>query len=194
MNRKIVAASNNKGKIKEIREILEPLGFEVLSQKEAGADIEIEETGSSFDENAKLKALAVYDICKVCVIADDSGLSVDALNGAPGVYSHRFAGENATDDDRNKKLLMELEGVPEDKRGASFICSVCFIEEDGCSHIFRGECRGNIGTEPKGENGFGYDPVFMYGERSFAEISPEEKNKISHRADALKKFLEYLSK
>jgi XTP/dITP diphosphohydrolase len=193
MSRRIVLASNNKGKLREISQILSPMGYEVISQKEAGADIEVEETGTTFEENAAIKAEAVYRICKCCVIADDSGLAVDALDGAPGVYSHRFAGENATDEDRNRKLLSEMENVPEDKRGAAFVCSVCLIEPSGEKHIFRGECRGKIGYKPLGENGFGYDPVFMYENRSFAEISGEEKNKISHRANALKKLSDFLA-
>lgn len=185
MNKKIILASNNKNKIREVSEILSPLGYEVVSQREAGADFEVEETGKTFAENAALKARAVYDFCKTPVIADDSGLEVDFLNGAPGVYSHRYAGENATDADRNNKLLGELSGVPEEKRGAQFVCTICFIDENGNEETVKGVCRGVIGYEAKGENGFGYDPVFMYGEKSFAELDADEKNKISHRARAL---------
>ncbi|MGN0622292.1 MAG: XTP/dITP diphosphatase [Porcipelethomonas sp.] len=192
-SKKIVLASNNKGKIREISEILSPLGFDVVSQRDAGADIDVPETGSTFEENAVIKARAVYEICRTAVIADDSGLTVDALNGAPGVYSHRFAGENATDDDRNAKLLSELDGVPDEKRGAAFVCALCYIDENGEEHMFRGECRGKIGRELRGENGFGYDPLFMYGESSFAEIPAEEKNRISHRAEALKMLLGFFS-
>ena len=182
MNKKIILASNNKGKIKELSDILAPIGYEVISQREAGIDIEVEETGSSFSENAGLKAKAVYERCKAPVIADDSGLEVDFLNGAPGVYSHRYAGENASDSDRCAKLLNELEGISEKDRGAQFVCVICYIDESGAEHYIRGECRGKIGYIPLGENGFGYDPVFIYGDKSFAQISADEKNKISHRA------------
>ncbi len=186
MNKKIILASNNKGKIHEIQEILSPLGFEIISMKEAGIDMEIEENGSTFEENAAIKARAIYKIFGSAVIADDSGLAVDHLNGAPGVHSHRYAGENATDYDRNMKLLSELSKVEDGKRSARFVCTMCYIDENGREQVVRGECEGKIGYELKGENGFGYDPIFMYGDRSFAEISADEKNKISHRAEALR--------
>lgn len=185
MNKKIVIASNNKGKIREIAEILSPYGYEAVPQKDSGAEVDVEETGNTFAENAAIKARAVYSICKTAVIADDSGLEVDILNGAPGVYSHRYAGENASDADRNRKLLKELKDVSDEKRGAQFSCVICYIDENGSEELISGVCRGKIGYEPLGENGFGYDPVFMYGDRSFAQIGAEEKNKISHRAKAL---------
>jgi len=185
---KVILASNNKHKLEEIKKILSPLGYEVVSQAEAGVNIDVEETGTTFEENAALKAQAVYDLTKNAVISDDSGLEVDYLNGAPGVYSHRYAGENATDADRCAKLLSELSGVETEKRTARFVCVLCFIDDKGEKLVIRGTVEGIIGTEPKGENGFGYDPVFMYGDRSFAELSAEEKNSVSHRADALKKF------
>ncbi|MBR3537266.1 MAG: XTP/dITP diphosphatase [Oscillospiraceae bacterium] len=185
---KVILASNNKHKLEEIKKILTPLGYEVVSQAEAGVDIDVEETGTTFEENAALKAQAVYDLTKTAVISDDSGLEVDYLNGAPGVYSHRYAGENATDADRCAKLLSELNGVETEKRTARFVCVLCFIDDKGEKLVIRGTVEGIIGAEPKGENGFGYDPVFMYGDRSFAELSAEEKNSVSHRADALKKF------
>lgn len=190
---KVILASNNKHKLEEIKKILTPLGYDVLSQAEAGCDIDVDETGTTFEENAALKAQAVYDRMKTAVIADDSGLEVDYLNGAPGVYSHRYAGENATDADRCAKLLSELSGVETEKRTARFVCVICFIDENGNKKVIRGTCEGIIGTEPRGENGFGYDPVFMYGDRSFAEVSSEEKNTVSHRADALRKFSEILT-
>ena len=185
---KVILASNNKHKLEEIKKILTPLGYDVVSQAEAGVDIDVEETGTTFEENAALKAQAVYDLTGTAVISDDSGLEVDYLNGAPGVYSHRYAGENATDADRCAKLLSELNGVETAKRTARFVCVLCFIDDKGEKLVIRGTVEGIIGTEPKGENGFGYDPVFMYGDRSFAELSSEEKNTVSHRADALKKF------
>lgn len=194
MNKKIVIASNNKGKIREIAEILLPYGYEVVSQTDSGAEVDIEETGNTFAENAAIKARAVYNICKTAVIADDSGLEVDILNGAPGVYSHRYAGENASDADRNRKLLEELKDVPDEKRGAQFSCVICYIDENGSEELISGVCRGKIGYEPLGENGFGYDPVFMYGDRSFAQIGAEEKNKISHRAKALQRLCSLLER
>lgn len=190
---KVILASNNKHKLEEIRKITAPLGYEVISQSEAGCNFDVEETGTTFEENAVLKAKAVYEKMKMPVISDDSGLEVDYLNGAPGVYSHRYAGENATDADRCAKLLSELSGVEKEKRTARFVCVICFIDENGTETVIRGTCEGYIGTDPLGENGFGYDPVFMYGDRSFAEISAEEKNSVSHRADALRKFSETIT-
>lgn len=187
---KVILASNNKHKLDEIKKILAPMGYEVIPQSEAGCDIDVEETGTTFEENASLKAQAVYDMTKTAVISDDSGLEVDFLNGAPGVFSHRYAGENATDEDRYMKLISELSGVPHEKRTARFVCVICFIDENGIKTVIRGTCEGFIGTEPRGENGFGYDPVFMYKDRSFAELSDSEKNSVSHRADALRKFSE----
>lgn len=191
---KIILASNNKGKIKEMREILSSIGFEVISQSESGFNLDVEETGTTFEENSALKAKALYEKCNGCVIADDSGLEVDYLNKAPGVFSARYAGENATDRERYEKLLSELDGVPYEKRTARFVCVICFINAKGEEHFFRGECEGHIGFEPKGENGFGYDPVFYINEKSMAEISSEEKNIISHRALALKKLSDFLKR
>lgn len=181
---KLILASNNKNKLREFKEILEPLGFEVLSQSEAGADIEVEETGTTFEENAALKARAIYEMFRLPVISDDSGLEVDALNGAPGIYSARYAEEGK----RCARVLSEMEGVPEEKRTARFKCSICYIDETGAEHIVTGKVEGRIGYEKLGTNGFGYDPIFMYGDRSFAEISAEEKNRVSHRSDALRQF------
>ena len=189
---KVILASNNKNKIREMQQILSPFGMEVLSQREAGADFEVEETGTTFAENAELKAKAVYERLGCAVIADDSGLAVDALNGAPGVYSHRYAGENATDEERCQKLLHELADVPAEKRTARFLCEICYLEENGEKHFFTGSCEGVIGTEPKGENGFGYDPVFYSGGKSLAEMTDDEKNQISHRGNALRLFQKYL--
>ncbi|MEG0614481.1 MAG: RdgB/HAM1 family non-canonical purine NTP pyrophosphatase [Oscillospiraceae bacterium] len=188
----IILASNNKGKLCEISKIVAPFGITAVSQKAAGFDFEVEETGTTFEENSLLKAKAVFERCKKPVIADDSGLEVDFLNKAPGVFSHRYAGENADDTDRCKKILAELEGVPEEKRTARFVCVLQYIDEKGGIHTVRGECEGKIGTEIRGNNGFGYDPIFMVGGKSFAEISAEEKNKISHRARALIKLSELL--
>ncbi len=191
---KVILASNNQHKLAEIKKILEPLGYELISQREAGINIEVEETGTTFEENAALKAEAIYKMTKTPVISDDSGLEVDYLNGAPGVYSHRFAGPDATDEDRCNKLLSELNGVADEKRTARFVCVICYIDNEGKKSIVRGTVEGIIGKEARGCNGFGYDPVFMYNGLSFAEIPSEEKNKVSHRADALRKFSELLTK
>lgn len=188
----IILASNNKNKLREVKEILLPLGINVKSQSEAGIDIEVDETGTTFEENAALKAEAVYSIAGCPVISDDSGLEVDALDGQPGVYSHRYAGPDATDKDRCKKLLDNLKDVKEEDRQARFVCAICYINQAGKKTLIRGTCEGRIGFSEKGENGFGYDPVFMLNDRSFAELSHDEKNKISHRADALAKLYEIL--
>lgn len=189
---KVILASNNKNKIREMSQILEPFGMEVISQRDAGADFEVEENGTTFRENAEIKAAAVFERLNVPVIADDSGLMVDALGGAPGVYSHRYAGENATDKDRCQKLLSELSDVPEEKRTARFVCEICFIDEKGERHFFTGKCEGIIGTEENGENGFGYDPVFYVDGVSLAEMTDDEKNSISHRGEALRLMKKYL--
>jgi len=191
---KLIVASNNKGKIKELKQILSPFGYNVISQSEAGINIEVEETGNSFEENAALKAKEISKITGHATIADDSGLSVDYLNGAPGIYSARFAGANASDKDNNDKLLTILSGVPKEKRNAKFICAICFISEDGENISVQGQCSGEIGFSPVGKFGFGYDPIFMVGDKSMAEFSPEEKNKISHRAIALNKLSNELMK
>lgn len=191
---KVIIASNNKGKIREFKALLSPLGYEVVSQSEAGVNIEVEETGTTFAENSALKAKAIFDITENCgVLADDSGLVVDALNGEPGVYSARYGGLS-TDSERTQLLLKNLKDVPDDKRTARFVCAIHFIKANGETVAVEGRCEGKIGYQPQGENGFGYDPVFMYGDKSFAQIPAEVKNTVSHRANALKKLLEKLEK
>lgn len=190
---KIVIATNNQGKVREFKEILTPLGFEPVSLKDEGIDIEIVEDGETFAENAHIKAEAVYKICGCPVLADDSGLEIEFLNGAPGVYSARYAGEDATDKDRCDKILSELEGVDISLRTARFVCALYCILDNEHEYSVLGTFDGFIGTEPMGENGFGYDPIFMVDEEtSAAMLSPEEKNKISHRANAMKKLAEIL--
>ncbi len=189
---KLVVASNNKGKIREMKSILTPFGFDVISQSESGFNLDVEETGTTFEENSLLKAQALYDVCKCAVIADDSGLEVDFLNKAPGVYSARYGGENLTDIQRYQKVLKELDGVLIQNRTARFVCVITFISENGIKSVFRGECEGYIGFEPKGENGFGYDPIFYIGDKSMSQISEEEKNIISHRAKAINKLTDFL--
>ncbi|HBI51563.1 MAG: XTP/dITP diphosphatase [Ruminiclostridium sp.] len=191
---KLVIATNNQGKVREIKEMLEPLGYEPVSLKDAGISIEVVEDGETFAENAHKKAKAVYDICRCPVIADDSGLEVDFLGGAPGIYSARYAGEDATDEQRIQKILDELDGVDESMRTARFVCSIYCIIDDDTEYSVRGTLEGHIGTEPLGSNGFGYDPIFMVDEdTSVAMLPAEEKNRISHRASAIKQLTEILA-
>lgn len=196
---KLILATNNKNKLREITEILADTSVSVISQREAGFDFEVEETGTTFAENAEIKAAAVYEAAvnsgqRCYVLADDSGLSVDALDGAPGVYSHRFAGENATDADRIAKLLALLRDVPDEQRSAHFACNMCLITPEGERVHFEGRCEGVILHAPRGDNGFGYDPVFGYGDRSFAELSAGEKNAVSHRHNALTKLYDFMKR
>lgn len=192
--KEIVFASNNKNKIREFAEKLNEFGIHVISQSEAGCHIEVEETGTTFLENAALKASKIHEMTGKAVVADDSGLEVDYLDGDPGVYSHRFAGENASDEDRIQAILLALKDVPEEKRTARFQCCICFINENGEKTFFTGIAEGHIGFEPVGNNGFGFDPIFVYEGKTFAELSGEEKNQISHRGKAIKKFVEYMKK
>ena len=190
---KLVVATNNQGKVKEFRQLLEPLGFEPVSLKDEGIEIDIAEDGETFAENAHIKAQAVYEICKCPVLADDSVLEIEFLGGAPGIYSARYAGEDATDADRCNKILSELDGVDVSMRSARFACALYCIMDDETEYSVLGTMDGFIGTEPMGDNGFGYDPIFMIDEEtSVAMISDEEKNKISHRAQAMKKLAEIL--
>lgn len=191
---KIILATTNKGKLAEFREMLSPLGYDVQSLADAGIEADITEDGETFEENAHIKARAIYDMCGVPVIADDSGLEVDFLDGAPGIFSARYAGENATDKDRCNKILEEMQIAERPLRTARFICALYYIKDDETEYCVKGMLEGFIGTEPMGENGFGYDPIFMVDdETSIAMLSAEEKNKISHRADALNKLKEILA-
>jgi len=187
MIEKLVMATNNANKLREAREILAPLGIEVISQREAGADVEADENGESFEENAVIKAQTVYDIVGLPVIADDSGLCVDALGGRPGVHSARYAPKGEECD----KLLEELKDVPEDERSARFECWLVFMDYE-CLDVVTGSCEGRISTEKRGDNGFGYDPVFLYGSRTLAEMSADEKNAISHRGAAMRALYDLL--
>lgn len=190
---RLIIASNNQGKLREFKELLEPFGFEVVSMREAGFTDEIVEDGDTFEENAHIKAKAVFEKLRVPVIADDSGLEIDFLNGAPGVYSARYAGENASDKERCAKVLEEMHGVARELREARFVCTIYFIYDEDEEYSVRGEVEGYIGDKPLGKNGFGYDPIFMLDEdESMATISAEEKNKISHRAEAFRKLAEIL--
>lgn len=191
--KQLIVASNNKNKVAEFSRILSKYGYEVISQSQAGINIEVEENGTTFIDNAKIKAQAIYDLKKVAVVADDSGLSVDALDGAPGIYSARYGGEGLSDEDRYIKLLKDMENVGSGKRQAHFTCAIHLILDDGKSHDFIGTCEGEIGLKPIGENGFGYDPVFMVDEnKSMAMIDANQKDEISHRGKALRMMMEVL--
>ncbi len=191
---KFVVATNNEHKLQEIQRILLPLGIEALSQKQAGASVEVEETGSTFEENAFLKAQAVAKATGLPAVADDSGLAVTALGGRPGIYSARYAGEGASDADRIRKLLKELEACDTQDRSAKFVSAVCcyFSEDDW--FCVRGECPGVIAHAPMGEGGFGYDPVFFLPEegKTFGQLTPQEKDGYSHRGRALRAMQEKL--
>ena len=184
-----VIATHNAKKLKELKRILEPLGFDAMIREDLP---EVEETGTTFAENALLKAESACKETGMPAIADDSGLMVDALDGAPGVYSARYAGEGATDKQRYEKLLSELEAVPEEKRTARFASAVCCVFPDGKVITAEGTCEGKIAYGPTGEGGFGYDPVFLVGDRSYAEMTAEEKDSISHRGLALSKLAQEL--
>ncbi len=190
--KQIILASNNEHKLKELKQKLQNLDIDVVSQKEAGYNIDPEETGKTFKENAEIKAKELNKISGLPVLGDDSGLEIDALNGMPGVYSHRFAGENATDEDRINKVLDLMKDVKEEKRTARFKTVICYIDEKNEMHFFEGIAEGKIGFEPKGINGFGYDPIFIYNGRTFAEMTGEEKNMVSHRGRAVEKLVDYL--
>ena len=189
---KIVAATTNKGKIREFQEILGKLGYEVVSMQDAGIDVFVEETGTTFAENALIKARAVALLCDHPVIADDSGLCVDALDGAPGIYSARFAGEEATDKDRNIKLLEVMKN--EENRKGQYVADIAFIFPDGREIVTEGTVDGEIMYEEEGNGGFGYDPLFMCTEigKCFGLATPEEKNAVSHRGRALMKLFDIL--
>lgn len=183
-----VIASNNSKKVKELNRILNPMGITAKTAKEMGVSLdEVEETGTTFVENARLKARAAYKLTGLPCIADDSGLMVDALNGAPGVYSARYSGEDATDEKNNQKLLSEMADVPVTQRTAKFVCVICCVLENGKEIIAHGECVGRIGYELTGNGGFGYDPLFLTKDgRSYAQLTAEEKDKISHRGNAIR--------
>lgn len=194
---KIVIATRNRGKLAEFSRLLDDLPVEIFSLDEFEDIPEIEETGATFQENAAVKARTVADLTGLIAVADDSGLEVDALNGAPGVYSARFAGEKSSDADNNAKLLKLLQGIPLPKRTARFRSVIAVALPGGECYFAEGKCEGLIGLEPSGANGFGYDPLFFLPSQklTFAQLSVEEKNKISHRAKAVqgaKRILEQL--
>lgn len=194
---KMILASNNAHKMSEMRAILADLGVELMSQREAGCDFEVEETGTTFEENAFLKAIAVTKATGMPAIADDSGLEVDYLNGEPGVYSARYSGSHEhTDQQRNEYLLKKLEGVPLEQRTARFVSSICCTFPNGDVLRARGTMEGKIMFQPEGENGFGYDPLFLADGQTVTNglLTPEQKNAISHRGKALRMLQEELRK
>lgn len=190
----IIIATGNKGKLAEFKSILKDHFNNIYSLSDFDNIPEIEETGTTFRENALIKAKAVSELLGVDTVADDSGLAVDALDGAPGVYSARYSGPGATDEKNNGKLLSDLKGI--EIRKAKFICLIVYYKQNGETHFFDGQCEGEILTEKRGNKGFGYDPVFYLKEygKTMAEIDPKIKNKISHRAKALSKFILYLDR
>jgi XTP/dITP diphosphohydrolase len=186
---RLLLATNNTGKVKEYRSLLEGIPFELVTPKELGINMVVEETGDTYRENARLKACALAAQSGLLTLADDSGLEVDALNGAPGVISARYAGENASDAERVEYLLNKLKGIPQEKRTARFYCVIAVAQPDGKVDFCEGECKGLITLKPCGANGFGYDPVFYLPEfgKTMAELPADVKNKISHRARAAQK-------
>ncbi|MEY8393888.1 XTP/dITP diphosphatase [Lachnospiraceae bacterium 45-P1] len=196
MEHKIVFATSNEGKMREIRELLSGLGAEILSMKEAGVRIDIEEDGATFEANALIKARAVWEQTGGIVLADDSGLEVDALNKEPGVYSARYMGEKTSYEIKNWNLIHRLNGVADEKRSARFVCVIAAVLPDGRTLSVRDTMEGRIAYEPAGEEGFGYDPILFLPEvgKTSAEITMEEKNKISHRGKALRAMKARLEK
>ena len=197
----IIFATGNKNKMIEIHMILADLGCKILSQKEAGIQADVVEDGQTFEENALIKATTIADIARkmpeyknAVVLADDSGLEIDALNKEPGIYSARYMGEDTSYDIKNQALIDRLEGVPDEKRTARFVCAIAAALPDGSTEVVRGTMEGRIGYEITGENGFGYDPIFYLPQFgcSSAELEPEKKNELSHRGEGLRKMRKVL--
>ncbi len=192
---KVVLASKNKHKLEEISKITQKFDMELVLESQLGVDIDVEETGSTFEENSYLKAEAVMKATGLPALADDSGIAVDALNGEPGIYSARYGFDDSLDDwGRLQLLLKNTEQVPDDKRQAKFVCVITLVTPQGQTIQARGEVHGMLLRAPAGENGFGYDPIFYYPPlgKSLAQVTAEEKNQVSHRANALKVFYEKL--
>ncbi len=193
--KKILIASNNPHKITEIKSVLKDVNdIQILSPKDLGIDADVVEDGNSLEENALIKAKAIHKISNLPCVSDDTGLFVDALNGEPGIYSARYSGESATYADNCNKLLTNLKNTPDENRTARFESVICFYENENKNHFFKGICKGKIIKEPRGENGFGYDPLFMPDgfDRTFAEMPDDDKNKISHRGKALEGFRKFM--
>lgn len=192
--KKFIVATKNSGKLNEIKEILKDTEYDVVSMIDIGYNDEIEENGATFEENAMIKANALYQFCGQTVLADDSGLEVDALGGAPGIYTARFAGEGATDLQKIEKLLDLLKDVPFENRKARFVCSIALILDNGEKFVVKETCEGYINERLEGSNGFGYDPIFYVAQykKTMAQLDVEIKNSISHRGKALKKMLQFV--
>ncbi|HEX78644.1 MAG TPA: XTP/dITP diphosphatase [Dehalococcoidia bacterium] len=196
MNQRLLLATNNKGKAREYETLLTGIPFQLVTMAEEGITTKVEESAETFEENARLKATTLAAESGLISLADDSGLEVDALGGEPGAKSHRYAGEDASDSDRITFLLSRMKDIPEGKRTASFRCVIALATPAGHVEFCHGECRGIITFEPRGEQNFGYDPVFYVPSlgRTMAELSLEEKNSISHRGDAARKAIEVLKR
>ncbi len=193
MEKEIIVASNNEGKIREIQDILNE--YKVISMKDLGIDIEIEENGETFEENAFIKARAIAKVTGKLCIADDSGLCMEAFNGFPGIKTARFLGENATQAERNQYIMEKVQGLPKEKRKCKFVCTIAAVIPEQEEKVFRGELEGYITTEIKIDGGFGMDPIFeLENGKTLAEIGTKEKDKISHRYKALIQLKEYLEK
>lgn len=190
---KLVVATGNQNKLLEFKRILSPLGVEVVFPADVGAALfEVDENAPDFTGNARLKAVAMHELTGLAVVADDSGICVDALGGRPGVHSARYLGD-APQAEKNRALLKEIENVPDEQRGASFVCAICCILEDGREIVVTGECKGKMAHEPSGLGGFGYDPLFICGEKSFSDMTDAEKDEVSHRGIALRAFAKRLA-
>ena len=191
---KLLLATTNPGKIREYRSLLGDLGYQIVTLAAQGINEVASELGKSYEQNAQLKAATYARFTRLITVADDSGLEVDALDGEPGIHSARFAGKDATDADRMRTLLAKLADIPWEKRGAHFRCVIAIVRPEGQSELCDGECHGTIAFEARGENGFGYDPIFLPDgkEQTFAEMDLSEKNTISHRARATMKLVEFL--
>lgn len=194
MKQRLIFATGNQDKMREIREILGDKDYEILAMKEAGIDLDIVEDGSTFEENAMIKAKAVMEATGALTLADDSGLEIDAFGGGPGIYSARYLGTDTSYIEKNKVILEKLKNIPEEKRTARFVCAIAAAFPNGQTLTTRGTMEGIIGYEAKGENGFGYDPIFYLPqlEKYSAELSRDEKNSLSHRGEALRKMKEIL--
>ena len=193
---KVIFATGNENKLREIRQITKDMDIEIVSMKDAGYYTDVEETSTTFEENAYLKASAIARKCGLPTLADDSGLEIDYLGKEPGIYSSRYMGEDTPYPVKNAELLRRMEGVPDDERSARFVCAICYVRPDGTSETVRATMEGRVAYEIAGENGFGYDPIFYLPEKgcTSAELSPEDKNMISHRGKALRMMRDILAK
>lgn len=191
---KILLATSNAHKVEEFKEMLEPFGYTITSLLDFDEEFDIEETGTTFEENALIKAKAMHDKLGIAVIADDSGLMVNALDGAPGIYSARFMGKDTSYDIKNQYIIDQCKDA--DDKGCQFVCAIAYVEENGKSHVFTGVVEGIVADHIEGEKGFGYDPLFYYPpyQTTLANVSEEQKNAVSHRGRALKQFVDFIEK